>query len=92
MEINRAAGLGAGWARPVGIEPAEAARAGCADGAEHRPRMPEAITARSIRSLCGRGWDLRDMAHAALRSGAADMTSRRMSRRLNWKVISADAR
>jgi len=29
--------------------------------------MPEAITARSIRSLCGRGWDLRDMVHAALR-------------------------
>ena len=76
----------------MGIEPAEAAGARSADGAEDRARMPEAVTARSIRRRCGRGWDLRDMVHAALRSGAADITRRRMSRRLNWKVISAEAR
>ena len=43
---------GAGRARPVGVEPAETAGAGCADGAEQRARMPEPITARSIRSRC----------------------------------------
>ena len=43
--------------------------------------MPEAINARSIRRRCTRGW--RDTVLAALRSGAADITSLRMSCR--WR-------
>ena len=58
-------------ARFVGVEEAEPLRRAQADGAKVETRMPEAIKARSIRSLCGRGWDLRDMVHAALRSGVA---------------------
>ncbi len=79
--------------RPVRVEPAEATGAGGADGAEDGARMPEAIRARSIRSLCGRGWDLRDMGHAATRAvGAAFRISPRMARLLKPKVISAEAR
>jgi hypothetical protein len=80
------------WVEFVGVEKAEAARGAQADGARCEAQVPEPITARSIRRRCGRGWDLRDMVHAALRSGPAAMTRRRMSRRLNWKVISAEAR
>src|SRR5699024_8356816 len=80
-------------ARSVELDPAETTRAGCADGAEGRARVPEAIRARSIRSRCGRGWDLRDMAHAALpMAGVARPTSWRISRLLKPKVMSAEAR
>ena len=79
-------------ARFVGVEEAKALRRAQADGTKVEARMPEAIRARSIRSRCGRGWDLRDMAHAALRSGAAAAwTNCRIARLLNWKEISAEA-
>lgn len=62
------------------------------DGAKVETRMPETVTARAMRSLCGRGWDLRDMAHAALRSGvAAAWINCRIARLLNRKEISAEA-
>ena len=55
-------------------------------------RVPQAIKARAIRSLCGRGLHLRDMAHAASRAvGAAAMIKPRISRLLKVKVISAEA-
>jgi len=79
-------------ARCVGVEEAEALRGAQADGAGLKPRMPQPITTRSIRSLCGRGWDLRDMAHAASRVvEAALRISARIARLLNPKVMSAEA-
>lgn len=79
-------------ARLVWIEPAKAARAGQADGAELTSRMPEAIKARAIRSLCGRGFHLRDMPHAASREvGAAAMIKLRIARLLKLNVMSAEA-
>ena len=87
-----AAGAGALWARPLRIEPAEAAGAGCADGANRAARMPEAIKARANRSLCGRGLDLRDMAHAAARAEEAALRINcRIARLLKVKVMSAEA-
>ena len=80
---------GAGF---VGVEETEAARGAQTDGARLEVRVPEPNTLRAIRRRCGRGWDLRDMIHAALRSGSAAVTRRRMSRLLNWNEISAEAR
>src|SRR5690606_32656666 len=60
----------------VGVEETEAARGAQTDGARLEVRVPEPNTLRAIRRRCGRGCDLRDMAHAALpMSGVARPTS-----------------
>lgn len=74
----------------VGVEEAEAARGAQTDGARLEARVPEPNTLRAIRRR-ERGLDLRGMIHAALRSGSAAVTERRMSRLLNWNEISAGA-
>lgn len=69
-----------------GVEEAEALRGTQADGARLQTRVPMA-------RRFARGRTMRDMVHAALpMSGLARPTSWRISRLLNPKVISAEAR
>ena len=73
-----------------GVEEAEALRGAQANGAGLKSRMP---TAREVRSRFGWALDVRGMVHAALpMSGLARPASWRISRLLNPKVISAEAR
>ena len=72
------------------VEEAEALGGAQANGAGLKARVP---VTRGVRSQIGWGCDMRDMVHAALpMSGLARPTSWRISRLLNPKVISAEAR